>query len=302
MKRWLPVTGFLVFLLASTARADDVEIGLYAPAAPFEGTSARQDYVSRLAKHVGAATGGKAIGRVYSRAGDFAGAIKRGDLQLAVVDAAYLASIGSPYTVLATSTRGGDTSSAWQLITRGGEATIAELDDKKLLCPAIGGKESDFVYNALLGGELSKGFFAEIDTSPDVSSALTALGLGRADAAVVPGGLDLPSGTTRLATLPQVSWPVLVAFPGASADLRAKALDAIGTFEGGAVLGGFDKGGGDAVKSLAKRFGKAERRGPMVTPRLEVTVDELVTVRKPAITKVDLLRLLAAPAPLPRPR
>ncbi len=293
---------FLICLLASSAAADDLEIGLYAPTAPFAGTSARQDYITRLAKHLAASSGAKPIGRVYSRAGDFASAAKGGDLQLAVVDAAYLASIGSPYTVLATATRGGDTSSAWQLITRGGEATIAELKGKTLLCPTIGGKESELVNNALLGGELPKGFFAKIDTSPDVSSALTALGLGRADAAVIPGGLELPSGATRLATLPHVSWPVLVAFGGASAELRAQALDAIGSFDGGDVLGGFDKGGGEAVKALGKKFGKAERRGPMVTPRLEVTVDDIVQARKPAIKKVELLSLIAAPPPLPSAR
>lgn len=292
---------FLLALIAAPARADDLQVGLYAPTAPFAGTSARQDYVSRLAKHLAASIGGKASGRVFSRAGDFASAAKKGDLDVAVVDAAYLASVGAPYTVLAVATRGGDSSSSWQLITRGSEATIAELKGKTLLCPAIGGRETEFVGNALLGGELPKGFFAKIDTSPDVASALTALGLGRADAAVVPGGLDLPAGATKLATLPQVSWPVLVAFTGASAELRAQVLDAATSFDGGDVLGGFDRGGGDAVKSLSRRFGKAERRGPMVIPRLQVTVDELVQIRRPAIARVALDALLVEPAPLPAP-
>lgn len=298
MTRALIVLGLLV---STVAHADDLSVGLYAPTAPFAGTSARQDYVSRLAKHVAAATGKKATGRVYSRAGDFAGAAKGGDLQLAVVDAAYLAAIGVPYTILATSTRGGDATAAWQLVTRGGEATIAELKGKTLLCPAIGGRETEFVTNALLGGELPKKFFGSIDTSPDVASAVTALGLGRADAAVLPGGLELPAGATKLATLPQVSWPVLVAFTGASAELRTQVLDAIGTFDGGDVLGGFDRGGGDAVKALSRRFARAERRGPMVIPGLKVTIDELIQVRRPVIRRVALDALLAAPAPLPPP-
>lgn len=295
------VIAIVLALATATAHADDLGVGLYAPAAPFAGTSARQDYVSRLAKHLGAATGVKAVGRVYSRAGDFASAVKAGDLQFAVVDAAYLASLGSPYTVLAVATRGGDTDSSWQLVTRGSESTIAELKGKTLLCPAIGGRETEFVTNALLGGEIGKGFFAKIDTSPDVASALTALGLDRADAAVFPGGLDLPSGATKLATLPSVPWPVLVAFSSASGERRTQVLDAVGTFDGGDILGGFDRGGGDAVKALARRFGKSERRGPMVTPRLEVTVSDLVQVRKPAITRVSLTSLLAQPRALPPP-
>jgi hypothetical protein len=291
----------LLLLLTGTAAADDLAVGLYAPTAPFAGTSARQDYASRLAKHLAAATGRKAVGRVYSRAGDFATAAKSGELQVAVVDAAYLASIGSPYTILATTTRGGDGTVSWQLVTRGTEATIAELKGKTLLCPTIGGRETEFVTNALLGGELPKKFFASIDTSPDVASALTALGLGRADAAVVPGGLDLPAGATKIASLPQVSWPVLVAFSNASTELRAQVLAALDTFDGGDVLGGFDKGGGDAVKALSRRFGKAERRGPMVIPGLKVTVDELVQPRKPPIQRVALDSLLAPAAPLPAP-
>ena len=282
----------LALCLSATAHAD---VGLYAPNAPFAGTSARLDYVTRLADHLDAGTG-----KVFARASDFAAAIKRGEIDVAVVDAGYLAAIGSPYTVIATATRGGDTTTRWQLVGRGGEDAILDLKGKKLLVAGLGGKEDGFVYDALLGGELSAGFFAAIDSSPDVVSALAALGLGRADAAVVPGGVELPEGVTRVAQLPETPWPVLIVV-GKPADVRKKLAAAAAGFDGGDVLGGFAAGGADAVKALAGRFGKRERRGPMVIPSLRVAVDELVAARKPAIERVDVRTLVAKPSALPPP-
>lgn len=198
MTRALVVAVVALLLAPAAARADDLSVGLYAPGAPFAGTSARLDYVTRLAAHLADATGATPIARVYARAGDLAAAIKKGDVDVAVVDAAYLASIGASYTVLATATVNGDTEASWQLISRGGEDTVAALRDKTMLSPVVGGREADFVHNALLGGELPRTFFKTIDTSPDVVSTLAALGLGRGDAAVVPVGVDLPSAPTRI--------------------------------------------------------------------------------------------------------
>lgn len=292
---------FALGLAPSRAFAEDLRVGIYAPSAGFAGTSARLDYVKRLADHLARNTGGgKGTGKVYARASDFSGAVRGGALEVAVVDASYLAAIGAPYTVIATSTRGGASAAPWQIVTRGGERAILDLKGKKLLCPSIGGRESDFVHHALLGSELPRGFFAAITTSPDTVSALAALGLGRADAAVVPSGVDLPSGITRVASLPAISLPVLVVF-GGNADLRKRIASAATRFDGGDVLAGFDTGGGEAVKGLARRFARVERRGPMVIPNLRVTVENLVEARKPVIRRVDVQRLLAAPPALPPP-
>lgn len=291
----------LALCLSGTAAADDLGVGLYAPNAPFGGTSARLDYVTRLADHLAAATGAEGSGKVFAKASDFAAAIKSGEIDVAVVDAAYLAALGSPYPVIAIATRGGDSASRWQLVGRAGEDSILDLEGKKVLCAGLGGKEDGFVYQALLGGELAAGFFSAVDASPDVVSALAALGLGRADAAVVPGGVELPEGVTRVAPLPEVPEPVLIAV-GTSAEARKKLAAAAARFEGGDVLGGFTVGGSDAVNALAARFGKRERRGPMVIPNLRVTVDELVETRKPAIRRVDVRGLVARPVRLPPPR
>jgi ABC-type amino acid transport substrate-binding protein len=289
----------IALLAPRGARAQELRVGLYAPSAPFAGTSARLDFVTRLARHLGAATGRTGRGKVYARAADFAGAVRAGQLDVAVVDPAYLAVSGAAHPVLATATRRGAAETAWQLVSRGGEGSILELRGKKLLCAAIGGREADFVYDALLGGELPRGFFAEVSGAPDVLSALAALGLGRADVAVVPAGVELPAGVRPVADLPPVSGPVLVAI-GASAEDRRKLAAAATRFAGGEVLDGFTAGG-EPGRTLGHRSAKRVRRGPMVIPTLRVAVDELVARRRPTIAPVDVRELIAPLPPLPDP-
>ncbi|HSN25527.1 MAG TPA: hypothetical protein VLT45_04555, partial [Kofleriaceae bacterium] len=71
--------------------------------------------------------------------------------------------------------------------------------------------ETDFVLNVLLAGEVAHDYFGKIETAPDTASTLAALGLGKADAAVVPAGVELPGSVVTVLALPPVSGPVLVA-------------------------------------------------------------------------------------------
>lgn len=286
---------------APLAHADDLQVALFAPSAPFAGTSARVEYVTRLADHLGDALATRAAGKTYARASDFAAAARKGAVDVAVVDATYLAALGVPYTVVATSTRDGATGAAWQLVTRGGEARILDLAGKTLLAPTLGGREDDLVLDALLGGELPRDFFASITASPDVVSLLAALGLGRADAAVVPGGVDLPAGVTRVATLPRASYPVLVVIRG-NAERRRAVAAAAARFTGGDVLAGFTAGGADDVRAFAARFTRRDRRGPMVVPILRLPLDDLLAARTLVIPRTPIEALLAPAAPLPPPR
>jgi hypothetical protein len=198
------VIAALVAALAGTAAAAPVTSAC-APSTPFDGT-ARLDFANKLAAHLAGADG---VGRVYGKASDFAAALAKGDVQLAVVDAEFLATTGAPHTALAVAVRDGDTAAPWQLVARGA-AGILELRGKTVLVPITDGRHAAFVDNALLGGELAAGFW-KIEPSPDALSAVAAVGLGKADAAVVPSGVALPAGVTRVATLPSVSWPVLIA-------------------------------------------------------------------------------------------
>lgn len=270
----------VLVLLAATAHAENVTVGLFAPSAPFPSTAARLELANKLGEHIGKALGGAGSGRVYARAGDFAAAVKKGDVTIALVDAPYLAST-TGYTVLAASTRGGDTEQAWQVVARGAKK-ITELRGKRVLVPANGGRESDFALNVLLGG-VEKDFF-KVEASPDTVSALAAVQLGKADAAIVPAGVELPSGTAAVLALPAVATPMLVAY-GASEKDRASIIAAVAGFKGDATIAGFRGGDAEGVRAIARRFGAAVKRGPLVVPSVRLLVGDLVEGRKLSIER-----------------
>lgn len=285
-----PLLAALALLaLCATAAAAPLRVGVFAPATPFESTSARLDFANRLARHLG---GDGSVGRVFARASDFAAALRKGEIDLAVADAGYLAATGGSYAVLAVAVRAGETSSGWDLVARGTIDSVRELQGKTVLAPSVGGREAAFVHEAMLGGELPPDFF-RVEASPDVLSALAALGIGKADAAVVPSGLALPAGTNRVVALPGVSWPVLIASPRASAELQAQAAERSLSFSGGGTISGFRGGSSDAYRALARRFGRKVRRGPMVVPNLRIAVGDLIEGRTFTIDPGDVRRYIA---------
>ncbi len=283
-------------MLASTARADTITLGLFAPTAPFPSTAERVAVASKLGDELGKALGGTGVGKVYARAADFAAAAKHGELQLALVDASYLAVAGGAlgsYTVLGEATRGGD-ARGWQLVARGA-SKIGALRGKRVLVPGIGGRETDFVLDVLLAGEVARDFFAKIEPAPDTASVLAALGLGKADAAVVPGGVELPAGTAAIVQLPVVAGPVLIAFGSVSAAQRSALVSAMHEFHGDATVGGFRDASADAVRAIASRLAPPVKRGPLAVPAIRLLVGDLVEGRTFAIERTPAAAFAVAP-------
>lgn len=273
----------LIAAAASTAAADPVTVGVFVPSMPFDGTAARLELAQKLAAHLAGADG---VGRVYGKAGDFSAALAKGDIQLAVVDATFLATTGAAHTDLAVAVHDGDTAVAWQLVAKAPIAGVLDLKGKTVIAPVLDGHAADFVANAMLGGELPVNFL-KVEVSPDVVSAVTAVGLGKADAAVVPGGVTLPAGVTRIATLPSVSWPVLIAAKGAPADVIAKARDRASSFPGSGAIAGFRTGDTDGYRSIARRLRRALRQAPLLVPNLRIAVGGLIEGRTFAIARPD---------------
>lgn len=261
----------ILAILCGVAHADTLTVGLFAPSAPFPSTAARVELASKLGDQLGKALGGTGVGHVYARAGDFAAAVKKGDVMVALVDASYLAAAGGNFTILATT---GDV--AWQLVAKGG-VKIAGLKGKRVLVPTNGGRETDFVLNVMLGGEVARDFFAKIDVAPDTASTLAALGLGKADAAVVPVGVDLPAGVTQVLALPTLPGPVLVAY--GAADKRAAIATAANNFHGDATIAALHAGDSEAVRAISHRFAVPVKRGPLAVPAVRLLVGELVEGR-----------------------
>lgn len=277
------------------AHADTVTVGLFAPTAPFPSTSARVELATRLGEHVGKALGQTGSGKVFARGSDFTAAVRKGEVAVALVDATYLAiSGGGNYTVVAAAVRGGETAHGWQLVARGTDK-LAGLQGKRVLVPGIGGRESELVLNALLAGEVPKDFFAKIEPAPDTVSALAALGLGKADAAVVPAGVELPAGANVVAKLPALSGPVLVTYGSITAQQRQVLAVALTSFKGDATVAGFRAGDGDAVKEVARRFIVPVKRGPLAVPAIRLLVGDLVEGRRLAIERTPVTAFTAKP-------
>ena len=276
------------------AHAEAITVGLFAPTAPFPSTATRVELASRLGDHIGKVFGATGNGKVFARAGDFAAAVKKGEVTIALVDATYLAATGGNYTVIAAAVRGGDVSHGWQLVARSADK-ISALQGKRVLVPSVGGRESDFVLNALLGGEVGRDFFAKIEAAPDTASALAALGLGKTDAAIVPTGVELPAGTTSILTLPTLSGPVLVVFGTVTAQRKASLVEAAGSFKGDTTVATLRVADADAVRAIVRRFAPTTKRGPLAVPAIRLLVGDLVEGRTFTIERTPVTSFVAGP-------
>lgn len=295
------VLTFWLGLATRPAAAETLTVGMFAPSAPFSSTSARLAFTTRLAEHLAAATGAESgVGRVYTQASDFAAAVRRGAVDFALVDEAYLAASGSGsgsgYRVLAAATRRGASRSAWQLVGRGEARTVGELEGKRIIVPGMGGREDDFVIRVLFGGEINADFFGEIETAPDALSALATLSLQRADAACVPGGMPLPAGVSRITDLPAIHWPLLVALPGTSDSEIDRAFDSLASFAGDDVFTGFEAADAEVYLGMARRLRGSPRQGPLVPVPMSAFITELLRDVALAIQPSDPLRYLDLPA------
>ena len=277
----------LVIAAALPAHADTVKIGVFAPAAPFPSTAARVELATKLADHLAKATGGTGVGRVYARAGDFAAAIKKNEITVALVDPAYLAST-SGYTVIGASVRGGSVDQGWQLVAKTG-LKFADLKGKRLQVPANGGRESAFVLEVLLGGNVARDYFAKLEVASDT------LGLGKTDVIAVPAGVELPAGTQTVLALPGIAGPVLVTYGSLSVQQRSQLAVAATAFKGDSTITGFRAADSDAVKAIARRYGSTQKRGPLTVPAVRLVVGDLVEGRKLAIERTPAIDFVTVP-------
>jgi hypothetical protein len=280
----LALVASFTLVVATEGRAgaeERLSVGLYAPGSSFDGPVARLDFASKLATHLGGKLGRTGVGRAYAKGSDFSAAVQRGELELAVVDARYVAALGAPYRVVAASTVGGERQAPWQVIVPDGAAarSIVDLRGKSVTVPAVGARDDAFLTEVLLEGELPKSHFGKVVQAPDSLSAVAAVQHGRADAAFVPSGVALPAGVRVLQTLSSVPHPVLVALPAADDELVGRVLGALDGFSGD-VAWGFGAAPDDLVSDLARRFGRREHRGPMAVPQLTLTFSDLVSGRK----------------------
>lgn len=273
----------------SLARGDTtIAVGIYAPSLPFEGPVERLEFVSTLATALAEAAGAdRGVGRAYAKASDFAAAVRRGDLQYAVLDASYSAALGNPYPVLATGRARGDSEVAWQLVTAGDARTVLALRDGTIAVPRVGARDGAFLHNVLFDGELPRGLFDGAKASPDALSAIAAVELGRADAAFVPATVPRPAHLRTVFSAQPVPLPVLVALPSADGADRAAVAAAAARFSGGRALPGFSRGD-TGSRALARRFSRRPKRGLFSVPPLRLGARRFTAGRSYRIERPDL--------------
>jgi hypothetical protein len=260
-----------VLLAAATANAQPatdkpITIAIYAPNAPFETGADRFAFVNRLAQQVTSAAGVPAQGKAFARASDLEQAIKLKQVEFAVVDGVYLAERGVPFAVLATATAGGDVAPRWALFT-GGAANVQELQGKKLALAGAGPKDAAFIENALLDGELQVAkFFSARSSSPDLSAAVAAVTLKKADAVFAPETQG--KGLKKIFDAGRIPGPAFCEVDaGLDPELVQKVKAAVLSHgAAGPGLDGWKPSAADPYRALATRMGSRTRRPVMVEP------------------------------------
>lgn len=272
----------LATLLAATslARAEEaLVIAVFAPNGPFESPEARYSVGSKLAQLIEATAGVKAEPKGFARASDFDAAVKKNQIDFAVVDAVYLAERGVGMPVLAVATIGGETQTRWSLFASG-PGGVMDLQGKEIALPATGSRDLQFVENALLDGELPKHFGAR-QVTPDIASAVSAVALKKAACVFAPD--SMARGLRKIFDAGRVPNPAFVQVKSTIApDLVAKVRRAV---EAAGSVGPFDgwrSGSADPYRSLANRLGPKVRRPVMAEPE-PVRLDDANPLVAPAI-------------------
>jgi ABC-type amino acid transport substrate-binding protein len=285
MMRRLGALAVVLMVLPAAARGEQtVRVAIYAPNAAFVAGTDRHSFVTHLAEQITAAAGVHAEGKAWVRAADFEAAVKKKEVDFAVLDGVYLAERNVPYTVLATAAAGGETASRWALFSATATG-LHDLQGGKLVLPATGPRDVAFVENALLDSELqvAKFFAADRLSPPDVSSAVTAVSLKKADAVFAPDGQG--NGLKKLyESRASVPYPAFCAVDGnLTPELVAKVKRAVLEHgAGGAVYDSWRASSGEAYRTLAGRMAVHSRRPVMVEPEV-VRIDDLDLLGAPSI-------------------
>jgi hypothetical protein len=257
---------------AAQQAPEQLTVAMYAPAAAFSDSSARLAYMQGLAKAVQQRTGVPTSGKIYVRLGDLLAAKP----DFAVIDGQCLAA-HSPGQLLASALVGGETAQPWALYTRGGES-LATLRGKKLVYVKTGCRDSDFLDNAMLDGEVKTGaFFGALIDKPDVTGAVLAVrDYKAADAVFAPA--SSAKGLTKAYDAGSVPNPGFVALKPFPAALLDGVRDAVLSYGGGGGIDGWRAAVPASYQALGGRMGARAKRPVFAAPDVVRLDDQDVIV------------------------
>jgi hypothetical protein len=287
----------------------ELTVALYAPMAPLPSADARFGYVDKLARYL-QSVGVNAHPKVFARSADLETAIKRGQVDLAILDAFYAADRGSNFQVLAVATAAGELYSRWGLYTHLSNGNILDMSGKRLawVSPS-GAKEASYINNVLLYGELKVAqFFQMSSPTPDIGAAVSDVVLRRADCVFAPEPAVQGKSLRRVydaGDAGRIPNPALVQVQGRlSDDVIANIKRSIVGFNTTGVLDGWRAGGGigEAYRQLRQRLrGRPDRNLVFAEPqRLNTQVNStMVASSEMTPISASLRSMLLPPTDLP---
>lgn len=291
----------------STGDGQKLVVALYAPTSPLPTAEARFAFADKVAQKL-QSSGIAAEAKVFAKSGDLESAIKKGQVDLAILDAFYLADRGSGYPVVAVATASGEQFLRWGLYTHLPTGSILDMSGKRLAWVSPSGGQPTYITNVLLYGEVKAQFFQLRPAAPDLSAAVSEVVLRRADCVFAPesavAGKQLrraydagDGGRIPNPALVQVSQKV-------SADTIANIKKAMSGFNTTGILDGWRSSGGigDAYRTLRQRMrGRAERNLVMAEPqRLSTPIGAALVQTVDATPTLPALRsLVLAPEGIP---
>jgi len=303
----------LTALVSPPARGQEAKgelvLALYAPTAPLPSADARFSFVDKIARYL-QSVGVSVVPKVFARAADLETAIKRGQVDLAILDAFYAADRGANYPVIAVATAAGEPYQRWGLYTHLQSGSILDMSGKRLawVSPA-GTREAAYINNVLLYGELKVGQFFQMGSpTPDIGAAVSDVVLRRADCVFAPEQAVQGKSLRRVydaGEAGRIPNPALVQVQARlSSDTISNIKRSIVSFNTTGVLDGWRTGtnSGDAYRQLRQRLrGRPDRNLVFAEPqRLGAQVNSSMVASVELTPVLPVVRtLLAPPADLP---
>ncbi len=297
-KAWRIFIAILVSA-AFSARAEEQKgelvLALYAPTAPLDSADARFGYVNKVAEQLKSA-GVNVRPKVFAHSADLETAIRRAQVDLAILDAFYTAEHGNNYSVLAMATANGEAFQRWGLYSHLPSGNLLDMAGKHLawVSPS-GSKEATYINNVLLFGELKVAqFFRPSAPAPDIAAAVSDVVLRRADCVFAPEQAVQGKALRRVyevGELGRIPYPALVQIQNRlSAETVANIKRGIVGFRSTGQLDGWRAGSGEAYHQLRQRLRAAAERNLVFAEPLRISAQ---------IDSSMVLNVVAKPLPAP---
>jgi hypothetical protein len=263
---------------AQAAEKKKLALGVFLPTTLADGQE-RLRFAEKLAAGLGAALGEPVVGRSFGRYEDFSRAASDGSLDVAVVDAWAAAESTARFEPISLGSIAGDTAQRWAVIAREGKGSVKDLKGKKLAVTHGGGSyDAKFVTNLIFAGDLDAQKHFKLVSVPSVESALKALEVKSAEAALVPL-LHVPKTTQVFFKSGRLPGAVVLTLHGRAPELQTalRSLGAVEPFER------FSDASPSDVSDLRRALtsGPAHRQPVMAeSPLLRLDTSTLVNARE----------------------